>query len=456
MPSLSSPQVYPFRHQLNRWVTVTHDGDRLKYHLAHHELVFLEELLEHEEPPTFTVEAGSEEQLAFWRELLDYGPNDELHLVGHQGQIFAAEALEDWPDEAEYEYMVWSQQRQKYEVWLARIEALRDSLPEPHDWQQPPDEKQLRNLEYRAAHTVPQRESLLKSLHVLGLLAPEDGGQRSRLLAELGCHRLLRWREAALKLRWVARFVDGALPDGHQSLLESPLGLEWFLEGPYQQKYLDPLNHLRFALHHHLRQEPPEVNSSFVVSMGGRFSGAFFYQLGPGRLPQLVGGGEPPPDSKLYPLYGYELTSAGDRVAEVSARAIRLGFPHWGGRLARCWLQQEPEQGQCWVELGVALSDHQDLAKACLQRARELGHDFRTDGELSALWQAEATPLAELDQLDRYLERWQQELEALPEEELTALVMMAEVVKLPGLTGAWQQLALPPVLSRWVQERLEP
>ena len=325
-------------------------------------------------------------------------------------------------------------------------------LPEQHAWEEPPEDRQLLHLEFELSHALPLRVHVLRRLHALGLLVPEDGGLRSRRLRELGCERLLKWRRAALIHRWVSRFVDGMWCEGSSTCLTSPVGLEWFVEGPYQQRHLDPMGHLKFAVHHHIKREPPGVSSSFVVSMGGRISGAFYYQLGVGGVPQLVRGGEPPVSSALRSLYQYELSAGGDRVAELAGRAIRGGRSRWGGRLALAWLEREPQHGQNWVELGVALDGlgERGAGKACLMRAEELGHDFSRAGELAELWSAESFGALDLERVESLLGDWRGEVCELSPEQLTEAALCEEVTRHHELARALQASELPEFLKPYI------
>ena len=224
------------------------------------------------------------------------------------------------------------------------------------------------------------------------------------------------------------------------NILASPVGLEWFVDGPFLQKFLDPLHHLKFAVHHHIKRSPPVGSSSFVVSMGGRISGAFYYQLGPGGVPQLVRGGEPPEGSSGRDVYPYQKSKAGDRICELAARAIRAGHHRWGGRLAQAWLEEEPEHGQSWVEVGVALYrlGLTGEAKGCLERARACGHGFSVSGELAPIWEQE---VSEIPIKHDAFSGWEDDLMLLSEEETTALALCPEVTGREPFGEAFRRLA---------------
>ncbi len=417
----------------------------LGYEFSLPEWEFLNDVLA--SPAELEPATATEQQARFWRKTLEC---DELEFVRLEGssEVFPREILDDWPDNAGYHYEIWQRERRSYKLWLDQVSGLEKSLSEPVDWSEEVPEAGLRSLEFELAHTLPDRVALLKRLYLLGLLAEEDQDYRHSQLVELGCERLVRWRQAALTHRWVSRFLEGMWPEGAGSALSSPVGLEWFLDGPPMQKHLDPLTHLKFALHHHLKRDPPNCSSSFVVSMGGRISGAFYYQLGPGGIAQLVRGGEPPLDSPLRPLYRHAKSDGGNRAAELAGRAIRQGLAGWGGLLALAWLSYEPTQGQCWVELGVALahSGHTELGKGCLLKAQELGHDFHTGGELSELWAHPCDTVAA--SVEPELLDWQSDLAKLSLEELTALVLCREVCSLPLVQAALSKRELPPALRR--------
>lgn len=446
MPSFESPQVRPFRIKLvdepvDFQIEARRDDEAFTFHVNQSDWAFLESILG--DRPSFTaVEESQDEE--FWRPVLGYAPDEELEFVQVSGcpKLLPDELFTCWLDNVEYEYDIWKRERERFEKWLALAESLERELPESHDWNSgPPEERLLRQLEFELAHALPDRVGILKRLHALGLLGSVDCESH---LHELGCGRTLAWHRASRVHRWVSQFVDGMSLG--KTVLSSPVGIEWFLEGPYQQRHLEPLSHLKFAVHQHLKREPPKLNSSIVVSMGGRISGAFFYQLGPGEIPQLVRGGEPQVGTPLYPLYCHKKTSGGDRIAELAARGIRQGKPSWGGYLVWNYLQQDPTAGQCWVELGVALDKVgcPGQAKACLQRAQEIGHQFRVDGELSALWgkQATETPTSPSD-----FGRWKQELESLSPEEQTAVLLCRDTWMGEELISAFGGLSLPSVLK---------
>ena len=128
-------------------------------------------------------------------------------------------------------------------------------------------------------------------------------------------------------------------------------------------------------------------------------------------------------------------------MAELSGRAIRSGKPAWGGKLAWSHLQRTPEHGQCWVELGVALADlgYPRAGRACLERARELGHEFNVLGELAQLWAMEP----EGEPLESHLVQWKDDLESLNLEEQTAAVLCRETWLDPTIVEAYQALDWP-------------
>ena len=396
MPSFENSQTRPFCFEPTEpssplGVRVERTDGAFQYKVDSEDWKFLEEILNSD----FEFEPIEEKVRSdFWAAVLDYEPEDELEFVRIRGRghpPIPLDVVTDWPENTEYEYDIWLRARQKYEKWLELYQRL--ELPSEISWSdEPPEARQLKQLEFELAQYVPDRIHVLKRLHALGIFAVEDDGMRAEHLESLGCERLVAWRRAALIHRWVSPLLGGMLEDPEGPLLASPVGVDWFLDGPYQQQYLDPLFHLKFALHEHLKREPPQVSSSFVVSMGGRISGAFFYQLGPGGVPQLVRGGEPPRSSRHFNLYQYKKTDAGDRFAELSGRYIRAGFPELGRALAASWLRREPAHGQCWVELGVSLGQlgQKSEGKACLEKAESLGHQFYKKGELAELWAFES------------------------------------------------------------------
>ena len=414
-------------------IVALRNGERFVYEVDSSEWKFLESLLAR--PPELLQPDGSKRS-EFWARLLEYGLDEEIEFVTVEGHSLPKDLFACWPENIAWEYECWERERLDYEEWLKLGESLVGQLPEPVDWESArPEDKALQGLEYELTVSVPDRVTFLKRMHALGLLKEED---RVEELEAAGCFRLVRWHRAARQLRWVGRFVDGMLPQ--ENLLASPVGLEWFVDGPYVQKYLDPLHHLKFAVHHHIKRRPPGVSSSFVVSMGGRISGAFFYQLGPGDIPQLVRGGEPPPESPGRAIYPYQKSSAGDRFCELAARAVRAGLHRSGGRLAWAWLEAEPDHGQSWVEVGVSLF-HLGLgaeARACLGRARECGHDFSVTGELAPIWELQE---GEVPTNPEAFSGWEEDLARSGEEELTALVMSSEVRKLEPFSQALRKLA---------------
>lgn len=411
----------------------THDGEQIVYQVQE-PYQFLGSLL-NDPHPEFPPAPAEREQ--FWREVLDYGPYESLEFVGWGEHVFPLEVL-DWKDEAEYEYMNWSRERQRYQLWLEKVRTVRAGRREPVDW--PPPKTKLESLEERLRAEEWDRVGVLQDLDRLGLLEPEDDDLRSGELEQWGFRVLKDWREASLMLRWVARFLDGALPQGCQSLLESTVGIEWFLEGPPQQQFLDPLSHLRFVLHHHLQREPPTRDSSLVVSMGGRFSAAFYHRLGPGGIAQLVGGGK---------VVSGTVAECPDVVAELAARALRQGAPALGARLSHTVLSRRPEHGQSWIELAVALEAENRMgwARSCLERARESGHDFTIKGELAAIAAAEPRALPDLEELLPLWSAWLDQFEDLSLEMKTALVLQPQLLGTPELEPLWQ-LPLPPPLKR--------
>ena len=441
MPMFPNPQVRPFCVDLvdepgEFAVEARHDGENFTYHVNLPEWKFLEQLLA--APPTVTP-TDKTDSLDFWRGVLGYGLQEEIDFVEVPGvdRPLPDDILSCWPGNTEYEFEIWSRERAHFLKWLDLAETVEKDLPQAHLWENgPPEDKALLSLEFELRHSLPERRYILKRLHALGIL----GGQADlELLDRLGCQKLLAFAQAAETHRWVSQFVEGMWIG--KTVLSSPVGVEWFIDGPPQQRYLDPLNHLKFALHHHIKREPPQTDSSFAVSMGGRISGAFFYQRGPGGMPQLVRGGEPPVDSPLREFYQYGCSDGGDRMAGLSGRAIRSGKPAWGGKLAWSHLQRTPEHGQCWVELGVALADlgYPGAGRACLERARELGHEFNVLGELAQLWAMEP----EGEPLESHLVKWKDDLESLNLEEQTAAVLCRETWLDPTIVEAYQALDWP-------------
>jgi hypothetical protein len=433
-----SDQVRPFRYVLTEaespfQIEARRKGDTFAYDVSSAEWKFLESLMA--QPPDLLPPDGSRRS-EFWARLLGYGIDEEIDFVMIEGESLPEDLFRCWPDNVAWEYECWERDRREYEEWLKLGERVAGQLPEPADWDVVrPEDKTLQGLEYELSLSVPDRLALLKRMHALGLLQDQD---RAEELESAGCSRLAKWHRAGRQLRWVSRFVDGMLT--RENLLASPVGLEWFVDGPFMQRSLDPLHHLKFALHHHIKRKPPGVSSSFVVSMGGRISGAFFYRLGPGAVPQLVRGGEPPPESAARAIYPYQKSSAGDRFCELAARAIRVDLHRWGGRLAWAWLEVEPEHGQSWVEVGVSLFQLGlgAEARACLAKARECGHDFSVTGELAPIWELEQ---GEVPTNAGAFSGWEEELGLLDEEELTALAISSEVRELHPFSQALRKLA---------------
>jgi len=153
-----------------------------------------------------------------------------------------------------------------------------------------------------------------------------------------------------------------------------------------------------------------------------------------------VRGGEPPTESPGRDVYPYQNSSAGDRFCELAARAVRAGLFRWGGRLAWAWLETEPDHGQSWIEVGVALFrlGLGAEARACLAKARECGHDFSVTGELAPIWELE---VGEVPTHPGAFSGWEGELARLDEEELTALVMSSEVRDLHPFSQTLRKLA---------------
>ncbi len=444
----SNPQVRPFQVDLvdepcELQVEARHDGERLTYHVNLHQWKFLEPLLADRPPTTPTDKTDS---LNFWRAALGYGEDEELEFVEVQGleRPIPDDVLSCWPDNADYEFEIWSRERARFLKWVALAQALEAELPQAHSWEEgPPEDKALLSLEFELRHSLPNRAYAMKRLHALGILAGEADLQ---LLGRLGCQKLQAFAQAAEAHRWVGQFLEGMWLG--KTVLSSPVGVEWFLDGPPQQRYLDPLSHLKFAFHHHIKREPPQTDSSFVVSMGGRISGAFFYQRGPGGMPQLVRGGEPPLHSPLRELYQHGSWDGGDRIAELSGRAIRSGRPAWGGKLAWSHLQRHPDHGQCWIELGVALADlgHPGAGRACLQKAQELEHSFSVRGELARLWAVEPENEPDEASVGIYLKQWRTDLQSLVLQEQTAAVLCRETWLEPSQKQALRELSLPHAL----------
>ncbi|MEZ6184280.1 MAG: hypothetical protein R3F62_04615 [Planctomycetota bacterium] len=448
-----SPQVRPFAEELAPPpldARAGHDGERLVFQVGHPDYAFLAQVLA--EPAPTLAPAEPEEQALWDRALECVGDEHATDFVRHAAgaKAFPREVVALWPDNAAYAYELWRRQRDAYEPWLEQVAALEEGLPSEVDWSAGPEERALRSLEHALRRAIPARTDVLRRLFALGILAPEDGGRRLARLEALGLGELARWRRASLLHREVAPCLDGMWPGRTQ--LGSPVGVEWFLDGPYQQRHLDPLTHLAFALKTHLDRRPPEQDGSVVISVGGRISGAFFHQLGPGGVPQLVAGGEPVPRSALHAGYPHGLSAAGDRCAELAARAIRGGRPRWGGALALRWLELESGHGQCWVELGVALErlGRVGLGRACLGRAEASGLAFGRRGELAALWAAEAGALPPLSELAQELVGWEDELRGLEGRERVAVCLSDEVLGLPGVRAALASSGLPPALARCV------
>jgi len=445
-----SPQCFPFRFELTEesspvQIVATRGDGGFCYQVSSQEWKFLEDLIGRGE----AVPTEEEDDLEFWRQVLDYTPADQICFmkVPRHDKPLPEELFVHWPENTRYEYDIWARDRRNYEFWLELVRQTEAGLGEEMDWTtHPPDDKALLSAEFLLHLSVPNRGEVYRRLHALGILALDDGGEKTSRLESLGCFRMAAWRRAALLHRWVSPLVDGAWPEGCTTPASSPLGLEWFLDGPYQQRFLDPLHHLKFGMHHHIKGKPSTKDSSFVVSMGGRISGAFLYQLGPWGLPQLVRGGEPPPDSPLHPYYQYELTGEGDRVAELAARAVRQGYFKWGACLAHHLLLEQGDHGQCWVELGVALwrLGRPGLGKTCLVMARETGHDFRVDGELRELWECEGE---ELGEPARVYAGWEGELQDLDLEELTAAALCYQVRKDPVLWEVVRRIRTLPRVS---------
>lgn len=447
MPSFSSPQTRPFRYEISETgsplkVQITQGEQGFSFHFSLPEWSFLGPLILGNPETTPTDETHS---VDFWRAVLDYTPQEEVDFVMVEGwhHPLPEEVFTLWTSNADYELDIWQRAKSKWEAWVKLGHDLLEELPEAKLWESdPPSDKELRQLEFELTAPFPNRVNFFKRLHGLGLLGPADQGQREHRLLELGCSRLARWRRACVIHHWVSPFVDGM---EQKSVLTSPVALDWFYGPPTQQRYLDPLSHLKFAVHEHIKREPPAVSSAFVVSMGGRLSGAFYYQLGPGSVPQLVSGGEPQAGSPGYEFYQHNLTPGGDRLCELAARAARAGFPRWGGRLAALALQNDASHGQSWVEIGVALFrlQHQAQGRACLEKAQALGHSFSKSGELADIWQLPPEDLDELPVLQAKLGDWQTELARLPVEEATAGALLQEVLSDPDLRDALKTLALP-------------
>ena len=434
MSRFSSPQIRTFEWELTEptsplKVVARREGETFAYHFSDQEWSFLNELIN--SGIEFPITQQSH-RAKYWKEVLEYQEDDTIDWVQPPEPYPALpqEIFELWPSNTVFEYEIWERERLKYEPWLTLVNQLESGLPEAQAWtEQTPTDHQLKNLEFELAHSLPNRSRVLHSMHTLGLLEADDSGHRDHRLQRLGCQRLRAWRKASLTHRRVSPFIDGMWPEGANSVLSSPVGLEWFLEGPYQQKYLDPLHHLKFALQQHLKALPSQKASSFVVSMGGRISGAFFYELGPGGIPQLVRGGEPPKHSYLYPLYQHQLSSPGNRIAELAARACRLGFPSWAGRLALRGLELDESCGQLWIELGVALFrlQHPNIAKACLLQAESLKHSFHKGGELKEVWSQTASTLPAQGELLALTRSWEEDLKTMPTEEQVAHSLMPEL-----------------------------